>query len=216
MPPPPCVTADVFSDCFAGCVGVIPADGTVCGWTYDGNAGQNVSFTPGQMSLNTVASNRRSGAQKTLLSSLVSIFNTTEQFTFTEFPTALGAGSFYELYVTNFDSSEALYFYADDTGFVSVHVGLTAGAPFRSGAWTPTNGTHKVHIIIDALGVPLLFIDGIAIPLTVGGTFAFAGGIPGDTARLVVDDASGASSATVASVFMTAGNLPDPTVFCCP
>lgn len=219
-PPPACVTADKFADCFATCTGTINfgSSGPLCGWTYKGQpVGNNVTFTPGQMMVNVTSAHQRSGATKPLDSSLATVLSTTSQFRFQEFSTPLGAGSFYEFYVTDVTNTTSIYVYLDDTGFAFVQAGTTVAAQSYTGVWTPNNGAHTVHLTVDGAGVPTLSIDGALIALTPGGIFpSSAVGLPGDLVWISVDDFTGAAGATYTQIAVTTGVLPASTTFCCP
>lgn len=168
------------------------------------------------MSFDMVAVNNVPAATKPI--SLASVNNLTAQWTFTEFaaPTGLG-NSVYEFYVVNAGSTEGILIRLTDDGSLFVLVGPVAAAGIYGGVWTPNNGTHKIHLTVDALGVPILSIDDVDIPLAFFGPGAiFLGTLPANVvaffmaAGLVFPDSS-----VVSSVFIASGVLPSSTVFCC-
>jgi hypothetical protein len=170
------------------------------------------------MSFDTIAFNNAPGAQKSLLVTLNSVLSMTAQFTFTEYPNPTGGGRWYDHYIVTSGATEFVQVYLEDTGFLAVATGINNAGDSYSGAWTPNNGTHKVDISISAANVPTLLIDNVSIPLTfitsgaglIGGfptncvaVFSTAAGLPGPT------------SSSLSNFFVTAGILPNTTVYCC-
>lgn len=220
IPGPVCLTASMFADCFGACVGTIPP-GTVCGWTFSdaqGVFGGQVNFTPGSMELVSASPAEFPAATKTP-SAPISIFNLTDQFKFTEGSAPPGSGLSYQHYVVDSTLANGMIVGLDDSGFVAVAIGPVAAAQAYTGTWTPNNGTHVVHVTTDGSGVPMLWIDGVLIPLTPAAisplligtlaantvSFFFATNVIVGTFSMIVND-----------LFLTAGNLPPSTVFCCP
>jgi len=223
-PTPTCVTADIFADCFASCLGVIDAGspGPVCGWTWRdpfGPKGGQVSFTPGVMSLDTLGGpSDTPAASKSLLIPLSGIVSLTGQYTFTEFPGSAGSGSAqYDFYLSDTGPLNGMDIFLDGAGAVFVSIGSLASLDGYVGAWTPNNGTHKVDFSVDSFGVPTLFIDDVAIPLTFLGTgFSFLATLPSNVFMPTATFATSTSSALVTKISITSGNLPPSTVYCCP
>lgn len=215
----PCVPADILSDCFAACTGLIPP-GSVCGWSFEqsfGPKGGTVSFVPGTMSFNMTAVNNTPGAKKSI--SLGSVNSKTFQFKFTEYPTPTGAGdSFYDAFVVTAGFAEGILVRLVDDGSVFVGAGPLAAAGLYTGSWTPNNGTHTIHLTVDGASVPTLYIDGAAVSLAFLVTAPlFIGTMPAN----VVTFFSGAGlsfpfSSTVSNVFLASGIYPPTTEFCCP
>ena len=219
LPPPVCVTADILSDCFVGLVGTIPP-GSVGGWSFEqsfGPKGGQVSFGSDQMSFDMLAINNAPGAKKSI--ALASVNNITAQYEFTEFPTPTGLGnSFYEFYIVNADLSEAVFIRFVDDGSFFVGAGSTSTGNSYFGTWTPNNGTHKVHLTVDGSGNPTLWLDGVALPITLNGPFGFfLGSMP---ANVVVFFAGAGLSFPVSSpvldAFVATGNFAPTQEFCCP
>lgn len=222
-PAPSCVAASIFSDCFGSCVGVINggAPGPVCGWTFIepfGALGGQFTFTPGQMALETFDADDFPIATKPIPAPPAGILGISGQFSFTEHQTPPNATTTYQLLVANFDLSQVLAVSLFGDGSVIVQAGDPNLIPTYLGTWTPNLGTHTVHFAVDGAGVPTLFIDGVAIPLTFvadlgsfwtvypAGAITYGGGA-GDVA---------ASTQIIHNIFVTAGATPPQTVFCCP
>lgn len=223
-PAPACVTAAIFADCFAGAVGTINpgSPGPVFGWTFRepfGPKGGQVTFTPGVMSLDTIAVNNNPGCSKSLSGTLVGTFNITGQFVFKEYPLPVGTGRFYDHFI--FDQTGAAFAEVKltDDGGLFIGAGPIAGGDYYFGTWTPVNGaTHKVDFSFDGLGVPTLYIDDVLIPLV----FSFNGspfGVFPVNCVAVFSNAAGPAgpvSSKITEFFITTGNLPNTTVYCCP
>jgi hypothetical protein len=218
-----CKAANFLSDCFAVCTGIISeADpGPVCGWTFFsgfGDFGGSVAFSPGMMTM-LGAGNELPSASRPLFMALSSILDLTIQFTFTEFPIPAGSGSTYFLFLRTVDGKNGISFSMDDSGNVIVQAGPVDNAPNYLGTWTPNGGTHQVQIGIDDSGVPLVWIDGISIPVVLGVvTPSQASVIPENFINLpwFVGLSATAVPSPVFSVFVTSGVYPPSTVFCCP
>lgn len=147
----------------------------------------------------------------------ISVFNLTAQFLFMEFPVAMGTGAGYDFQLL--DSTGANFFdvLLDDLGNVFVQVGAVALTPSFIGIWTPNNGTHKVHMTSDALGIPTLFIDDVEIVLTpIGDLAPVVVAANNSIAITAIPAAPGAMSMTVSNFFLTQSVVPTETVFCCP
>jgi len=195
--------------------------GPICGWTYNeafGPLGGGISFTPGIMSLDTTLATDYPGAAKPLGASLPDILGMTVRYSFTEFqgvPTLLTT---YQIAVNNVGSAKTVFVSLFGDGSLVVQVGPVAAAPTYNGTWTPNGGSHDVHVTVDALGVPTLFIDGLAIPLTFAGNiFSFASLFPADSVILFAgSDLAVPASSPVTSVFVSSGVLSETMVFCCP
>src|SRR6266849_5962874 len=84
--PTPACRADIFSECFLQCSGDINVGtpGPICGWTFFGNPGSDAIFTPGQVVLSAPSNSALPGIVKSLPSNLLSVFNLTLQWFFTE------------------------------------------------------------------------------------------------------------------------------------
>lgn len=163
--PAGCIFADLFSDCFLACEGAISglSPGPVCGWTFSsifGPGAATVTFVPGTMSMNTVSATDFLGVTKAF--PLTSVFGISGQFEFTEYPTPPNPATTYILFIANFDLSEVVDIELFGDGTLVVKVGDPAAAPTYTGAWTPSNGAHEIHFMIDPSGVPALFIDHVA------------------------------------------------------
>lgn len=158
------------------------------------------------------------GVSKNLLSPITSVFNLSVQFQFTEFPGSAGSGSVvYDHYVIDTGTTNFIELYMDASGFVEIITGPVSNGTGYSGTWVPTNGTHKVDYSIDALGVPTLFIDDVAIPLILAGTgFSILGSHAPNAVEFFAMWPTVAAAMKVEDVFVTAGNLPNTTVYCCP
>lgn len=223
-PPPTCTTPTIFADCFETCTGTIDgaSPGPVCGWTFIepfGALGGEFNFTPGVMSMDTFDADDFPIATKPLPAPLASVFNTSLQFDFTEYATAPNLNTAYQVLINNVGLTETIFLSLFGDGSVAVQVGDPASAATYSGVWTPTPGAdHVVHLTIDGAGVPLLYIDGILIPLAfLGNAGSFATAYPSDS----VSYGGGAAVAAAAvsplrSLFVTSGIFAPETDFCCP
>lgn len=217
-----CTHATLFHDCFAGPSGTIStgSPGPIQGWTFGNPFGGKsglITFTPGQMNLVTNQVNASPGAHKPLPASLPTVKNTTTQFTFSEFPLPTGVGRFYDQYVLG--ATEFVEVKLNDNGNVFVVTGPNNNADFYAGTWTPVSGaTNKVHVTVSPGNVPSLWIDNVSIPLIFGGSgSSLIGGFVADTVT-VLDTATGAPgpvSSVFTRFFVTTGNLPPTTNFCC-
>jgi hypothetical protein len=143
----------------------------------------------------------------------------TIQYIFNEF---VGASDlvFYDLSIQDSAGVNSLDFYLGSDGVVYVQYGPNASAPFYDGVWVPNQGHHVVHLTLDGAGVPTLYIDGVLIPLVLGGsqvTFSQA-----DPGMLSMDSGWGNAVGTYTTAakfekfFVTAQALPPTTEFCCP
>lgn len=224
-PTPQCsdTIATIFADCFADCNGTITgvSPGPVCGWTFTeffGVFGGTIIFTPGQMSFFTANPIEFPGATKPIPAPLVTVNGVSGQFDFTEYPTPPNLGTDYTFFVTNQDLSEVISIGLFGDGTLIIAAGDPAAIPTYTGTWTPTLSAHRIYFSIDLLGVPSLFIDGVAVALTFAGlSTSPASGLPANVVSLLIgggDVTPGASP--VRSVFLTAGNVGPNTVFCCP
>lgn len=146
----------------------------------------------------------------------VSVFDITGQVLFTEFQIPLGSGAGYEFQVSDSTFSNTIDILLDDLGNVFVLVGPVALAPFWLGTWAPNNGTHKMHFTVDAIGMPTLFIDDVAIPLVLSGnTPSAVTASANNVAIFAMAGVVGVFSALVKNFFLASGVLPPSTVFCC-
>ena len=219
-PGPTCTTPDIFADCFGSCSGTLPADGTVCGWTYTnafGAFGGTVTLSPGQMLLNSAAATQFPAAVKTSPQPVTPL-DMSFQAKFTESATIpLGSGANYSFYLVDQTGANAFLVFLDDLGSAAVHVGAVAGAIYRTGTWTPNNGEHTVHVTVVA-GVPTLYIDGVAIVLVPAGSLAVGIGTLGNNtvSAFFTANVAGSHSEKVSEIFITSGILLPTTDFCCP
>jgi hypothetical protein len=219
-----CLSASIFADCFAGCIGAIngAAPGPVCGWNFIepfGSLGGMFSFTPGIMSMDTAGDAQFPIAAKSLPASLSSVFGISGQFDFTEYLTAPNANTTYQIFLNNSDISEVLSVSLFGDGSLVVQAGEVNSVPTYVGTWMPTPGAaHVVHFSIDGLGVPTLWLDGVAITLTFfGNVGSFATSYPANS----ISYGGGAGVAVPAAsplrrLFITAGATAPGTEFCCP
>lgn len=222
-PAPSCFTASLFSDCFSGCMGTINggSPGPICGWTYNeafGPLGGSIAFTPGIMSFDTTAAPDYPGASKPLPASLPDVLNLTLRYSFTEYQSVPTPATAYQIAVNNFDNSLTAFLSMYGDGSFFLQVGLMAATPSYLGTWTPNGGSHEVHLTVDAVGTPALFIDGVAMALPFFGNVAsFSSLFPADSVTLFAgSDQAGPQSSPVTGVFVSAGVLPETTEFCCP
>lgn len=216
--------ATIFADCFADCNGTITSGspGPVCGWTFTeifGAFGGTVVFTPGQASFVSADAIELPGATKQIPAPLVTVNGISGQFDFTEYPTPPSPGTTYNIFVVNQALDQVAVFGLNGDGSVVVGVGDPTAFPTYVGTWTPTPlGAHRIHFSVDSLGVPSLFIDGVAVALTfVGLSVSAAGGLPPSSVALVIAGGDVTPTASpVRRVFLTAGNVGPNTIFCCP
>jgi len=131
------------------------------------------------MAINTFSATDFPGVTKPFPASFVTVRGVSGQFTFTEYQTPPNSTTTYILFAINMGLSEVIDIEFFGDGTLVVKVGDPAAAPTYTGTWTPNNGTHDIHFSIDLLGVPTLFIDHVAIPLTfIGNIFSFAAALP--------------------------------------
>ncbi len=158
------------------------------------------------------------GATKPLFVPLTSINNITGQFSFTEFQIPPGSGESYFFFISSIDGSQGLILSLDDSGNVLLQVGPTILAPSYMGAWSPNNGSHKVHFSVDPAGVPILFIDGISIPLvlTAFGP-SIISSLPTNSVAILnfIFTGTGITS-SYRNAFIASGVIGPDAVFCCP
>jgi len=224
-PTPTCVTADIFSDCFAACSGG-PIDaatpGPICGWTFStafGNKGGQVTFTPGVMSLEALGGGSDTpGAFKSLPAPLVTVLNESGQFKFTEFPASAGdPNAQYQFFLLSVGLTEFLQIFLGGSGTAIIASGPPGAADAYIGTWTPNNGTHKVDYTLNAANVPTLTIDDIPIPLTFLGTgFSILGSHASNAVELFAFWPPMVANSEVLDVFVASGIRPATNVYCCP
>lgn len=197
------------------------APGPVCGWTFIepfGALGGAFTFTPGVMSMDTFDADDFPIATKPLPAPLASVFGISGQFYFTEYATPPNPTTTYQLVVNNDDLSQSLAVSLFGDGGVIVQVGDPNLIPTYLGSWVPNFGPHLVHFSVDGAGVPTLWIDGVAIPLTF---FAAIGSFWTLYPIAAVSYGGGSGDPTPGSspllnIFITAGEAGPQTVFCCP
>lgn len=221
IPGPTCVQATIFADCFTSCTGVIngASPGPVCGWTYIepfGPLGGQFTFTPGVMMMETFDADDFPIAAKPFAAPLASVFGISGQFEFTEHQTPPNATTTYQVLINNFDLSQMFFLALFGDGTVLVQAGDPVSIPTYSGTWTPNMGTHTVHFAVDGAGIPTLFIDGVPIPLAFLANLGTFGGYPANS----VSYGGGAGDPTpdtspLMNLFVTAGDTPATTEFCC-
>ena len=193
----------LFSACFTGC----NAPGN-CGWTIITPAG-TVVFDGEKMIMGSSGANPQGLATHVLTG--VPARNVTFQFQLQEVAAPPSGNKLYSTGV--FDAAAnsifAVVLFGDGT------VGVAAGPDLNYlGTWTPSSGgVRKVHLTIDALGVPSLFIDGVPIPLTFGVVFpiVFMPDVLG--ANIQNNDLDGQGSYD--NMAVAVGQFPPSTVFCC-
>ncbi len=220
--PPGCMAASIFADCFKDCSGLISSAsaGPVCGWSFIipfGDRGGTVAFSPGVMTFQGSSTNAPMDS-KPIPMALPTIFGISGQYFFTEYQSPLGTGQLYYFFLSNFDGSEGLIVYLDDSGKVIFQVGPTPAAPSYIGTWTPNNGSHQVSFTVDALGVPTLAIDGVSIPLAFDVIApSIVSVVPINSVSILAFIGNGANvSAPYTRIFVTSGIAGADTVFCCP
>lgn len=221
--PPSCVSASIFSDCFALCAGTINdgSPGPVCGWTFIepfGNLGGSFTFTPGVMSMDTTGVGDFPIAAKPFTAPLPTMSGLSGQFAFTEYQTVPNPSTAYQVLMNNLGTTETFLVSLTGDGNVLVQAGPTVLIPTYLGTWTPNGGSHVVHFSVDGTGVPLLFIDGVNIPLVFFGDVLSVGSSYPDNS---ISYGGGAADVAPASsplrdLFVTAGVVGPETVFCCP
>lgn len=168
------------------------------------------------MSFNDVANNNVPAATHPI--SLASINNLTVQILFTEYaaPTGLG-NSVYDFYVVSAGLTEAILIRLTDDGSILVQAGPVGAATTYFGTWTPNNGSHELHFVVDSLGVATLSIDDGDAPLTPFGAFPlFLGTLPANVVAIFMSSGPAfPDSASASKVFLSPGTLPSTTEFCC-
>jgi len=222
-PSPSCVGASIFSDCFASCVGMISggSPGPVCGWTFIepfGPLGGSVTLSPGNMTFNVAAATDDPVDTKSLPVPLGSVNGITGQFGFTEFATPPGPNTSYVFVLNNQALNDSLVIALFGDTSVVVQVGDPANGSNYISAWTPNNGSHVVSFQVDSSGVPLLWIDGLSIPLMFIGMGTNIGSLlPANSVSFAVSSGDPTpATAPVKNLFITTGALPPQTRFCCP
>lgn len=223
-PAPSCTAASTFADCFGGAPGNITpgSPGPVQGWTWSnafGPKGGRVTFTPGVMSLDNLALNNTPGATKSLLVPLAGVLNLTVQFRFTEYPLPVGTQRTYDFIITDQALANFIDITLRDDGFVFISIGDVNNADNYFGTWTAVNGAaHKVDFSVDGANVPTLYIDDVLVPLTFsGGGGSIFGVFPANSVAVFSAPATATvASSKISNLFVTSGNLPGSTVYCCP
>lgn len=178
-----------------------------------------INFTPGQMSLPS-SNNRADLAERSPLQTFVSPLGMSGVIQFTEYPAALGQGSFYSFAINSpggFGVMQTCWVNMDDTGLCIVQFGLASLCPQWTGTWTPNNGSHRVYFAIDSLGTPTLVIDGVNIPLVNGGDSTSISAFY-DPDKVVVQTSNqdpALSAASVTKIAMATTIFPPDVNFCC-
>ena len=222
VPQPACRQALNFTDCFAQCEGVINkvSPGPVCGWTFAQHFGDldgQIVFSPGIMRFETQTPSDFPGALKTPAVEIGSVYGTTTEYEFHEFPGPFTANVTYSMTMINKSGTEGLLVELIGN-LVVLEVGGMDTAPLYTGVWKPNHGTHKVFATVSKNGIPRFWIDGVEIELELFGDVVsiFPFFMP-NTINLYLgsDDANPASAEVIKAVF-TAGIYPSETIFCCP
>jgi hypothetical protein len=179
--------------------------------------GGTIQFNPGQMILQNVSGlSETPGADKLIPSPLASILNTTSQFSFTPFQTPLGSSSSYSVWYSDATLTTVVSITIDDFGNVSITLGPVAGANLYQGLFVPDLTPYKVHVTVDSLGVPRIWIDDNEIPLVFIANFPTFTPLPANSVAVFASDpVGGPANAIFTQVAIAAGILPETTVFCC-
>lgn len=170
------------------------------------------------MEFMTVAPDDFPGASKPMAKPVANFLNLTAQYSFTEFPSPPDNNTAYDLFMNNIDGSLVFLVALFGDGNVDIQIGPPALAPTFSGLWTPNNGSHIVHVTVDSLGTPSLFIDGVPISVVFAGDLpTLQASLPDNTVSLFAQsDVTGLARTAFKSVFFSSGALPANVVFCCP
>ncbi len=215
-----CVSADIFTECFSGATPgsiTMGAPGPLNGWTFRspfGPKGGTVTFSPGVMTFDC-STGTSPGASKAH-PALASVSNITMQVDFTEFPAPVVPQRRYDFVVTNTGFTQMVYVSLDENGFFGITIGDPNSLDGWSGVWTPTSGSHRLHVTVDALNVPRAWLDGVEIMLNFDGTgFSGPGALPSDTVAAFFVYITDPIQGSMESFYVTSGVLPPSTVFCC-
>ena len=221
MPPPPlpCLNADILTDLFAACSGVISSGspGPICGWTYFVSFGvsSTITFSPGSMRFDCPTSNETPAASKPI--SMSGVNNRTVEFTFHEFDD-LSPSTIYVVNILDAANVNVISIELGGNGAVDVGVGPQSNVPFYEGFWTPNKGRHVVHVTVDNAGIPRVWIDGQEIHMALV-TFGPLSGYPADSVVALFADLTNDSvprTAVLESLFIASGQIPPTRTFCRP
>jgi hypothetical protein len=170
------------------------------------------------MSFNTTANTQYPAARKALLATLADILNISGKMSFTEYPTAPNGDTTYQFFITNAALTRTVSVSLFGDGSAAMQVGDIGGCPFYQGTWTPNGGSHEVYFGVDATGLPVLYLDGVEIALTLLGNIpTFAGSLIADSITVFcASAAAGAASSVVSELFVTQGPSAVGREFCCP
>lgn len=215
-----CTEADIFSDCF---VGVTPGSitmgspGPLNGWTFRSPFGPKdgtMTFSEGNLALNCTNGTTPGGSKAH--AGLATVNDITIQSLFTTFPGPIVPGRRYEWYVTNVGVTQMVKVELNEDGFLYILVGDPNSISSYSGVWTPSIGQHKIHVTVDALGVPRVWFDDVEVTMFFDGT-GFSATSPGvgDAAFIFFVYITDPSEGSVQNMHVASGNLPTSTEFCC-
>ena len=204
-PKAPCIKADLFDECFAGCGP--PGN---CGWTIATPPG-TVSFDGVKLNEGSSGANATGAASKPVMG-VMPIGGWTLQYKFKEILAPQTGNMSY--YVRIGDPVGNLFEIAL-SGNGNAVVTKFDGSTY-SGPWAPAGGgaSHVVHLTMPpGPGIPATFVDGILVPLVPG---AASPGIlgPNILAAFITNfDLNGQGA--YEKIFLKGGVFPPTAVFCC-
>jgi len=201
------MAADIFSDCFTGCL--TPA---ACGWTLVTPPG-TVTFDGDLMSMGGPPGAVGRAEKPTFIPMPPASF--TVQFRFLEIPApppVLAAE--YRIAIADPGGGVVIEIVFLGTGLVRITYG-PVGSVF-SGPWVPAGlGTpHTVHFSIDG-GSPTLFLDGVPVALAPTVPVLVPPQAP-STVAATIDNGGPAVKGAFDYIVAATGIFPPTTVFCCP
>ena len=202
-PPAPSCQAPYFAACFQGC----NAPGN-CGWTII-TPPDTVIFDGARVNLGSGEDENPDGLVTHALAGVPA--NTfTAQFLLQEIAAAPTANKLYSFTIFDSLGNGIIQVALRGDGTLTVTVGPSS----YGGAWTPMSGaTSTVHLTVDALGVPSLWIAGVSIPLAPTAPLAVTS--TPNTIELGIENDDEDGMGAYDNVFVALGIFPPATVFCC-
>jgi len=216
-PDDPCSLADVFSECFTGLAGPVPA-----GVWVNGSQGPiGTSSFDGDMLVQTAVGNTFAEAEAPLPGP-PPVTDMTLQFRFQEAPAAPAGFRVYDVTLVGADGKTKINVSLQGAT-VLVRVGPGDPLTGYTGTWhggEPTPGAvHHVHLAVDGSGDPTLYIDGLPILLFEGGLVPAVAGYTPNVVAVQTNGAGPGKPALTAKydwIFVHGAATVPSVVFCCP
>jgi hypothetical protein len=216
--PAPCAElADLFTECFALCDGLIDVANqiTVCGWSYNDQASPSGSilFVPGSMNPAADPSDA-TNVMKSIPTLIPTIFGVTAQWLFRESDDPSSAS--YVLLFTNDGNTEQLYIQIEAGGGFALEIGPVLAQVTFAGNWVSKPGAlRKFSVVVDAVGGARVFVDDVEVPLGVFGTTSGRAGFQGNSAFVRLENNGPAPITFKMEKIFLANGAKGTTNFCC-